>query len=400
MRLIHFTALLSLSAVGASTISACSGESSSSGSAPSVPAASATLLPGGTQTNGAGATDSVPSNELGNGRENTSGAGTTSGSSESEQNLQGTDTANQNQNNQSEGGTSANANSDSMGRSSSDNDAADSDSADSNTGTTTDEDSMQTADEQPTPEEDSVATAGCGNGSQQTGEFTIALGGVNTAYVVTLPNNYDPNVPSPLVFGFHGRGRTHIQFQEVDAGAIENEFGSRAIMVYLKSHEVGNGWNAAEEVEPNVAVFEELFPRVMGSYCVDSSRVFAMGHSSGGFFSNILACRFPERFLGIGSVAGATQECTGKVAAFVAHGIRDTVVDYPRGQGSRDGYLATNGCSANSTPTGVGPCIAYQGCEDGLPVQWCEHNEPTYQDTNHGWPSFASQAMSDFLFSL
>ena len=45
-------------------------------------------------------------------------------------------------------------------------------------------------------------------------------------------------------------------------------------------------------------------------------------------------------------------------------------------------------------------CVTYQGCEPGLDIAWCEHDEPTYDDTNHGWPSFASRTIADFLFSL
>jgi hypothetical protein len=44
--------------------------------------------------------------------------------------------------------------------------------------------------------------------------------------------------------------------------------------------------------------------------------------------------------------------------------------------------------------------VTYQGCEAGLPIAWCEHDEPTYDDTNHGWPSFASHTIAQLLFSL
>lgn len=246
-----------------------------------------------------------------------------------------------------------------------------------------------------------VLSAGCGKAGPPEGELSLSLNGVNAAYTVTLPDNYDPAVPVPLVFGFHGRNQTHIQFRTQDASNIETELGSRAVMAYLKS-QGGPGWNFAEEVEPNVAFFEALYPQMLDNYCIDTSRVFAVGHSSGGYFSNILACRFGDRLRGIASIAGQTQEfqCVGRVAALIIHGVRDSVVSFAGGQMSRDTYLATNGCTQTSVPTAVSPCIEYQGCAEGLPVQWCEHNEPTYQDTNHGWPSFASRAAGQFLFAL
>jgi polyhydroxybutyrate depolymerase len=244
------------------------------------------------------------------------------------------------------------------------------------------------------------ASAGCGK-APAPGEFTIPLNGANAAFTITVPPGYDPATPTPLVFGFHGRNQTHIQFRTQDAANIQTEIGGRAVVAYLKS-QAGPGWNFAEEVEPNVAFFNAVYDRMLADYCVDMSRIFAVGHSSGGYFANILACRYGDRLRGIGAVAGNTQEfdCEGRVAAMVVHGVRDSVVSFAGGQQSRDTYRATNGCGAESVPFAVSPCIEYQGCAEGLPVAWCEHNEPTYQDTNHGWPSFASRAIGQFLFAL
>lgn len=86
-----------------------------------------------------------------------------------------------------------------------------------------------------------VATAGRGNTNSPTRALTVTLNGVNTDYVLTLPQNYNSGVPTPLIFGFHGRGQTHVQFQTQDASGIRTELGSQAIMVYVKSHQVGNG---------------------------------------------------------------------------------------------------------------------------------------------------------------
>jgi polyhydroxybutyrate depolymerase len=245
------------------------------------------------------------------------------------------------------------------------------------------------------------ASAGCGQLAAAQGQLSIRVGGADAAYTITLPADYDPVVPSPLIFGFHGRGRTHLQFQEVDASGIQSELGGRAIMVYLKS-QGGDGWNFASEVEPNVAFFDALFAVVSNAYCVDLERVFAVGHSSGGYFSNILACRFADRLRGVASVAGASQEsnCSGRVAAILIHGVRDSVVSFASGRAARDAYLARNQCSPMTQPGPSGPCVYHAGCAERFPVAWCEHSEPTYEDTNHGWPSFASRAVGEFLFSL
>ena len=251
-------------------------------------------------------------------------------------------------------------------------------------------------------------SAGCGKANPPQGAGALTIRGAQAQYVVTLPANYDPNTPVPLIFGFHGRGRTHVQFQTVDASNIQTELGSRAVMVYPKS-QGGDGWNFAAEVPPSVEFFEALYPQTLNNYCIDTSRIFLVGHSSGAYFTEILACRFGERFRGIGAVAGNLQEmnCSdARFAALLVHGTMDSVVSFAGGMQARDYYEGRNGCDNSSVPGAVSPCIQYQDCDAGLPVQWCQHTEPTYTDantgrpTNHGWPSCASRAISQFLFSL
>jgi polyhydroxybutyrate depolymerase len=249
-------------------------------------------------------------------------------------------------------------------------------------------------------------SAGCGIQNPPTGAGSLTIRGAQADYVITLPNGYDANTPTPLIFAFHGRNRTHVQLQTIDAANIQTELGGRAIMAYMKS-QGGPGWNFAEEVPPSIEFFEAMFPRMLDTYCVDTARVFAVGHSSGAYFADILACRYGNRLRGVGDVSGALQEttCAGQpVAGMFVHGVRDTVVPNSGGRAVRDQFIALNGCQQSTQPGAVSPCVAYDGCQAGFPVQWCEHEEPTYSDTNgptnHGWPSFASRAIGQFLFSL
>jgi len=253
-------------------------------------------------------------------------------------------------------------------------------------------------------------SAGCGKGAPPTGQLALTIRGNRAEYLVTLPPNYSTTTPSPLIFGFHGRNRTYLQFQQVDASQIQTTMGARAVMVYPQS-QGGTGWNFDAEVPPSVEFFEALYTQLTENYCVDTSHVFAVGHSSGGYFSHILGCRFGERLRGVGDVSGAIQDesrlnCVGSVAALVVHGETDTVVPFTGAVEMRDLYRSRNGCSQATAPGPVSPCVTYQDCEPGLPVAWCQHTEPTYTDamtgrtTNHGWPSFASQAITNFLFAL
>jgi len=246
-------------------------------------------------------------------------------------------------------------------------------------------------------------SAGCSEANPEPaqGLASLLIRGVAADYLVTLPDGYDGSAPVPLIFGFHGRARSYLDFVSVDATEIQSELGSRAIMVYPQA-QGGEGWTNEPELAPSLEFFDALYPQLLANYCVDRSHVFAVGHSSGGFFAHILACRYGERLRGIGVVAGTLleRECSGYVAAVMIHGVRDSVVDPSRGVAARDFLRTRNGCRPDTLPGPDGPCVTYQGCEPGLPIAWCEHDEPTYDDTNHGWPSFASHTIADFFFSL
>lgn len=246
-------------------------------------------------------------------------------------------------------------------------------------------------------------SAGCDRGDPEppSGMASLLIRGLPANYLVTLPDGYDGDTPLPLIFGFHGRARTFLEFEQIDATGIDRELGSRAILVYPQA-QGGEGWTQPEELPPSIEFFEALYQMMLANYCVDTSHVFAVGHSSGGFFSHLLACRYGERLRGIGVVAGTLLEkdCTGYVAALMIHGVRDSVVETSRGVSARDFLLTRNGCTPNTEPGPDRHCVTYDGCEPGLPIAWCEHDEPTYDDTNHGWPSFASRAIARFLFSL
>jgi hypothetical protein len=42
-------------------------------------------------------------------------------------------------------------------------------------------------------------------------------------------------------------------------------------------------------------------------------------------------------------------------------------------------------------------CVMYQGCAADHPVYWCQHTDPNYSNTNHGWPGFANKFLWELL---
>lgn len=171
-------------------------------------------------------------------------------------------------------------------------------------------------------------------------------------------------------------------------------------MVFGKS--VGISWDEAENLAPNFEQFDALREQVLSRYCVDTERLFVVGHSSGGYFATALACTRAEQLRGMAVIAGALEyePCTAQEAAIFIHGERDSVISRSLGWHARDYFRSANHCASTTVAGPSSGCVSYTGCDQELPLAWCEHSEPTYEDTNHGWPSFASAAIAEFFASL
>jgi polyhydroxybutyrate depolymerase len=258
-----------------------------------------------------------------------------------------------------------------------------------------------------------MGSAGCGMAAPASGLLNIDVMGNAGEYVLSIPPSYDPNVPYPLGFAFHGRGRTGPNCHDGDCAGFQSTMENDAVLVYMTSLG-GDGWEGDTEREINVAFFEALLAELEDTLCIDTSRVFVAGTSSGAHFTNILGCRFGDVLLAIAPVAGYLPEmdCVGEPAALVIHGVYDSHVPFSEGEAARDFWRMRAGCSEETVPTiaevhamvtatmETHGCAAYQGCTPSNQVTWCEHSEGGYDGSTHGWPLFGGQAIWDFVQSL
>ena len=93
-----------------------------------------------------------------------------------------------------------------------------------------------------------AATAGCGKAPTLTsGTQTIQSGGQNRSYILRVPDNYDPNRPYRLIFGFHWNGGTA---NDVDSGGTSgypwSYYGLRALSnnsaIFVAPQGLNAGW--------------------------------------------------------------------------------------------------------------------------------------------------------------
>lgn len=238
-----------------------------------------------------------------------------------------------------------------------------------------------------------VATGGCGKaGARGMQERTPMVSGVTRHYQLFVPSGYDAEVPMQLVFVFHGLGGDGDQIRAYFG--FEAEAQGQALFAYPDGLPVqgGTGWSTTD-----VAFFDAMVDEISADYCVDASRVFATGHSYGGYMSNLLGCARPDVLRGIAPASGGllTGNCGGPVAAWLVHGDADGTVPQSEGLAARDHWRTVNGCLATSTATGVGDCVRYDGCSDGHPVEWC-----SFSGGHYPLPGYTQQAIWDFFQGL
>ena len=238
-------------------------------------------------------------------------------------------------------------------------------------------------------------SSGCGTlALLASGEHTLEVGGVERSYVLDLPAQYDGSQPLPLVLAFHGATTSGALFRSAFYGNLLSTMGDAAIVVHPDALGDPTAWNAAVDIP----FFDALLAELEATACVDEARVFATGHSSGGFFTNTLGCQRGNVLRAIAPVSGGGpfggNGCTGEVAVWLAHAENDQTVPFDSGVGSRDRWLAANACSDASVPVEPSPCVEYTGCSDGLPVRWC-----VYQD-GHDWPDFGPEGIWGFFSSF
>ena len=245
-------------------------------------------------------------------------------------------------------------------------------------------------------------STGCGSASPPAdGMQTIDVDGLSREFIVKLPAGYDPSTPHKLVFAWHGLGGTASRIALRGYYGLESRAGGSTIFVagqgLATSNSVGSGPGWDNMGGRDVAFTRTLLEWLRTSYCIDDARIFSVGMSYGGIMSNTIGCALGAELRAIAPMAGSGPyafggpNCTGQVAVWITHGNTDTVVTFSSGERSRDHWTTANNCASTSTPVGSDGCVAYDGCDDGYPVHWCEFSG------GHIVPGFAADNVWSFF---
>jgi hypothetical protein len=274
-------------------------------------------------------------------------------------------------------------------------------------------------------------SAGCGKPAMQAPgqykEFSLTVDCEGAAardrlYHVRLPPNYDPARPYRTVYLGPGCGPPQELVGESKVYPMQDVSDPDAILVGMEPGFYNKAeYNSASCTDPTLtdggtssnlchycfddgaatttpesfeyAYFDRLHKQVENDFCVDTSRQFFAGYSSGGWMAHQLGCQFPDVLRAQASVTGGlpavirdgVKTCVDHpIAAFLIHDAMDTSNVYAGSVAALERLLQLNDCGApmRSAPTetytiaGVPNnadfnCLRYTGCPVEYPIVFC-----------------------------
>jgi len=248
--------------------------------------------------------------------------------------------------------------------------------------------------------EPGTGSPGCGLAPPGGDHFTIDVDGTTREYYLDVPEGYDPEHPHMLVFAWHWLDGSALDVVNGSWASFGPYYGleeqADGAAIFVAPEGIDNGWSNPDGRDIDFAL--AMVSQLENELCIDEARIVSTGFSFGGMMSNAVGCSLADTFRAIAPMSGSLwsgcEAGGGPIAVWSAHGTNDGVVNINAGRQARDEFLGRNGCTNESTPTGEGPCVSYEGCSEGHPVVWCEWNG------DHIPPDFSPVGLWGFFASL
>lgn len=177
---------------------------------------------------------------------------------------------------------------------------------------------------------------------------------------------FEPKIKSDkilVVFVFHGHGG-NAKYASKNLNFHENF--PEALVIYMQGipgvkgikddEGLKNGWqkNPDELENRDINFFDEVYSQISKNYKIDLDRVYAIGHSNGSRFVNVLWKMRPEKFAAFITVAGPggiwLKDAPQK-SVWISFGKNDELVDYQMQKNVSNLYLKVFKADKNSAKT-------------------------------------------------
>jgi poly(3-hydroxybutyrate) depolymerase len=235
-------------------------------------------------------------------------------------------------------------------------------------------------------------SAGCGKTSEElpsawsphdlsvnvAAQFATSYGA--RRYFTRPPKTYDSTQAYPVTIWGNGCGTSSAENTPLSAGPAAQASIQVQVLGINGCFSAGPDGDNADS--PELPYFDAVLADVEQNYCVDESKVYLAGFSSGGWFTSLMACARSNVLRGVGWLAAGEQfnrpACQGPMAAILARGVDDAKTPLDQTEAAREDLRVRNGCSETTAPWdpdeaafSSSPCVAYQGCRADSPLVWC-----------------------------
>lgn len=182
-------------------------------------------------------------------------------------------------------------------------------------------------------------------------DVTVDLQG--RAYDVKVPAGYDGSTPAPLVVMLHGYTNANTTMSpgaDMDAYmGMSKAADPRGIVVAIPRGSLDpmfkkyfwNGTDSCCDINHqgtnDIGYLLAMIDEIKAKYSIDDKRIFAVGHSNGGFMAHRVACDRASVFAGIVSLAGMPYKnpdncaASAPIAVLHVHGDADPTIKYEGG---------------------------------------------------------------------
>lgn len=215
------------------------------------------------------------------------------------------------------------------------------------------------------------------------GEISCVVGG--RSYQAVAPDNWNGRDELAVLIHFHGWGRTGtnvIKNAKIAGAARETN------VLLLAPNGLGKSWSFWRSPSVDVPFVEAMVDDAAKRFAIDRKRIYVSGFSYGAAMAWRLACERGGDYAAFLPIAGTLwnfeelQDCAAPITIRHVHGLKDTVMDLPRGEGGDPLYavspwLARNGCGEapdSSATLGIFKKSAWTKCDSGHGVELEVHD--------------------------
>ncbi len=203
------------------------------------------------------------------------------------------------------------------------------------------------------------------------------------SYHARLPDGWDGTSPLPVLIHFHGwarQGPLVMRHRRI-AGATRK----RGVLL-LAPNGRNRSWSFWSKDSADVPFASDVLADAAKRWPIDRSRIYVSGYSYGSAMAWRFACEAGEGIAALLAIAGTvpdqSEDCQAPIAVRHVHGTRDTVMDFPFGEGGDVTgpihlWRRINGC--REAPSKVFPYRAaarrpltrqvWTGCESGKDIR-------------------------------